>query len=341
MSTIVYAYMHAVRAQIGLIYLFTSIVRLAHAYCSGVVNVEPSQYCTNPSSDIFLITVEKPAVPFAVHAVTFEIFGLDAGYSMWNTGLLALTNAANVLHSLYAAHCSFTENCTDGSTSGMISPAFLRPVASPWLSAVEARNFTKLTESACVSPRPFSLFWPRVSVEAAPVGVRTYVSVNVVRVDRVAALRSRVRNPGRHDGPHVRAVQVEPVLARPAVELAPAVGRGEVARVGPAGLVRARAEVAHNLLPERVQRGDGRVAVPEHVDVEDRGGAGDDGLRIRRQLDGAVEHDLPRRVHGGLPDRRSASGERGSQRDGGRGEGGEVGEMKHSLPWTRSASRSH
>lgn len=65
--------------------------------------------------------------------------GMFLGYSMLKTGLAASMNGENVVHSENSTHCSFTLNWVTLRTSGMISPAFLRPMDMLRGSATEAR----------------------------------------------------------------------------------------------------------------------------------------------------------------------------------------------------------
>ncbi len=131
-------------------------------YCVGVVACDLSHSCTQPFKFMFLITVLKfeisyvsPSSTSFLHHFVVSVTGLELltsplGYSMWKTGLLFCVKAWKLLHSGTAAHCSFTENWTEGRTSWMISAAFLSPMARLFCCACAARNCTNPIESCVV-----------------------------------------------------------------------------------------------------------------------------------------------------------------------------------------------
>lgn len=86
---------------------------------------------------MFLIAVLNPRVPAAgpesLQKLTANSGFTSLGYSMWKTGLEALTKAEKVGQSEYCTHCSLTANWMAGNTLGIMAPAFLRPIARPWL----------------------------------------------------------------------------------------------------------------------------------------------------------------------------------------------------------------
>jgi hypothetical protein len=134
-----------------------------------VFAVDWSQYSTQPSRSMDLITVLKfslpspsPVVEHMSLAILMATLGVSFGYSMWNTGLPAWTIGANVAHSLYWTHCSLTEKCTTEVRFVRTSPAFFRPMERFRATASDDRNCTKDIVSDCVKPSPFLLFCSNV-----------------------------------------------------------------------------------------------------------------------------------------------------------------------------------
>ncbi|KAL2280730.1 hypothetical protein FJTKL_12257 [Diaporthe vaccinii] len=128
--------------------------------------------------------------------------------------------------------------------------------------------------------------------------VLVVVAVHVVRVDGVAAHVGGYGDAVRHDVADILAVQLEPVLAGPAVQLLALVVVVEPPRVGAVRLVGPGAEVADDRhVPLLQVADDGQVLVEEHVDVVDghlwvaRVGGGDVAVVVYRE--GLAEHDLP------------------------------------------------
>lgn len=121
----------------------------------------------------------------------------------------------------------------------------------------------------------------------------TYVTVDIVRVNGVAAFLRGKLDPLGHDGANIPTPHIHPSLI-PIVHGLAQVCFAELARIRAPFLVGAGAEVANDLLPQSVQLGDGLGRVVEdvnvvHVDV------GLDGrlLAVRTEFQRRLEHNLP------------------------------------------------
>ena len=122
------------------------------------------------------------------------------------------------------------------------------------------------------------------------------VGVDVVRVDAVAALAHGLVEPVAHDVAHVGRARVEPPLAIPALEgIGVVLALAEPVRVGSEVLVAAGGEVADHLAAHVVQVVDDGLVVGEEVDVVHR-------RRVRRVVEGLVQHDVPVDAGLGPPD---------------------------------------
>lgn len=124
-----------------------------------------------------------------------------------------------------------------------------------------------------------------------------YITVNVVGVNGIASLGRGELDAVPHDAANIVAVEVQPALVGPSVKGLAQIRLVEPALIRPEGLVRTGAEVANDL-PVALQRLECLRVVVKEVQVPDG--------HIRAggsvcELDGALEHDLPRRVDAGLP----------------------------------------
>lgn len=148
--------------------------------------------------------------------------------------------------------------------------------------------------------------WPHVSFSSFLLygnkKEAAYITIDVVGVDCITALGPRKRDTIFHNAADIWAAKVQPPLAGPSVERLAQIRLVEAVFVGPEVLVRARAEVADDLLPIALQRLKRRCVVVKEVQVEDA------DVRIWGrgrvvELDGVLEHDLPCRIDAGLPRR--------------------------------------
>ena len=154
---------------------------------------------------------------------------VSSAYSATNTALPARTNGCSSSHSSYSKHCSFSAQSKSGSSAATCSRSFLRPIESP--RACAARGEEAVVAELVVGGQR----------EAAVVGV----GVDVVGLDAVEALLLHRSSRRSMIGPSTsrRRTSSQCSPGQPS-QLAADDGRGEVARVGPARLGRAGAEVA-------------------------------------------------------------------------------------------------
>lgn len=125
-----------------------------------------------------------------------------------------------------------------------------------------------------------------------------YITVNVVGVNGIASLGRGQLDAIPHDAANIVAVEVQPALVGPSVKGLAQIRLVEPALIRPEVFVRTGAEVANDLLPVALQRLECLCVVVKEVQIPDG--------HIRAggpvcELDGALEHDLPRRVDAGLP----------------------------------------
>jgi hypothetical protein len=125
-------------------------------------------------------------------------------------------------------------------------------------------------------------------------GKETYESIGVIRVDGCAAILCCELDSRLHDAANIVALDVDPVLALPAVQALAVIVRIELVRILAPVFAGSGAEVADDLLVLVLQGTDGRRLVVEEINVDGSDARTLSAGKVVKVGVCLVENDVPR-----------------------------------------------